>query len=120
VLLFIYPVFRLLLLLCLFPLGQHFCVIFRRAVGPGSKPVIKRHVRYAVVGCKIAVVQVVEVVVHRDTLVAGSGKAVESCMPQSGSDASVHQVEDGVDGVRWDDPVEEDTGEIEQVFDGVH
>lgn len=102
--------------------AAHDFVAFLRAVVPAAKPLIERHRAVtAVVALEIPVMQVVKIAltdaVH---VLAFRQQFVESDMTQCRREAGLLHVEDRMQRVRQQDPVEQYAAEIKNVFHRVH
>ena len=87
----------------------------------GAKPLVQSHRTIGtVVAFEILVVEEMEVIVRLDLDAVFQDYPLESSMALGGRDAGVLQMEQGVDRVRRNDPVDEHAREIEQVLDRMH
>lgn len=76
---------------------------------PASKPFIQGYYLSPEINCKISVMEVMEVVVRLQSFSTLSDKFMKSGVPECRAYAGMHQVEDSMDRVGWDDPVEKYT-----------
>ena len=85
-----------------------------------SEPLVQRHRLVTVVDSEIAVVQVVEIVVSHEAPFLFRHQLVESRMPERRAHCCMHEVVYRMNWMRGNDPVKQDTREIEQMLDRVH
>ena len=85
-----------------------------------AEPLVQRHPFVAVVAVEVAVVQVVEVAAVVQRMFVAQFELVEPGVARRRADAGVHQMKDGVQRMRRDDPVDHHPGQVQQVLDGVH
>ena len=92
-----------------------------RAVVERTEPLVQRHGSVtAIVHLEILVMQVVNIVRVVDLGLPGEDDLVEARVALRWHEGKVLQVVHDVQGMRRDDPMQEDPGKIEDVFDRVH
>ncbi len=86
----------------------------------GTKPIIQRHSAFPVVTLKETVMQLMETIISRYPLLSLKNQPLEATMPQCWREGVVLGVHQHVNGMRGNDPVNQDTAEDNQVLNRMH
>jgi len=87
---------------------------------PCAEPIVEGNVGYAVICGEVSMVQVVEVVVPRNALFARRDEAVESRVAEGRGHTGMHEMENRVDRVGGNHPMQKNTREIKDMLDRMH
>ena len=84
----------------------------------GLEPPVQREDLHAEIDGEEPMMQIVEVAIRSNRGVTVDDHPVEAGVPDCRTDAGVQEVEDRMEGAGWNDPVEENAREIEEMLDG--
>ena len=79
----------------------------------GPEPEIEGNVGFAVIAFEVAVMKLVKIRSSGDLAAAGEDELVEADMALGGGEGGVLSVEEYVERMRGDDPVDQNTTEVE-------